>query len=185
MKILAVLGSARRGGNTETLMREALKGAGAPDTSIHAVSEMGIAGCLGCMGCRMPDSEGCVVDDDMGGLYRLLIDADAIILGAPIYYGEVTGQMKVFMDRWYALRDSGRNLRIPTGKKVLFIVTQGAEKENTYDTVSTRLKRVLEKYGMHAEVLVASGLEGKADASERPDLLEKAFRAGKRLAFIG
>lgn len=182
MKILAVLGSARRGGNTETLIRAVLDGAGAVGAEIFALNEMRMSGCIGCMGCRVAGSSGCVVDDDMQTLYQRLMEADALILGSPVYYGEITGQMKTFMDRWYGLRDSDRKLRIPGGKKVLFVITQGADKEDWYDAVCGRLTGIAEKYGMKAEVLIGPGLGPKNAAQDDPELLERARQAGIRLA---
>lgn len=181
MKILAVHGSPRNAGNTETLIKEALRGAGEPDADVYAVNDLSMMGCQGCMGCRVEGSDGCVVDDAMQDLYPKLLEADAVIMGSPVYYGEITGQMKAFMDRWYALRDFERKLRIKSGKKALFIVTQGADRPDWYKTVTERLDKVLEKYGMDVEVLVAPGLEGKSDAASRPELMKAAFDAGKRL----
>ncbi len=70
MKILAVLGSARRNGNTETLIKEALRGAGeGHDVTFRVLSELNIFGCQGCRGCRLKDSEGCIFHDAMQDLY--------------------------------------------------------------------------------------------------------------------
>ena len=181
MTILAVCGSARKGGNTETLVRESLKGAGADGAEINILSEMDISGCIGCAACRAEGAEGCVVEDDMQALYEKLRDADALILGSPVFYGEVTGQMKCFMDRWYALRAGDRSLRIRSGVKALFILVQGADGPERYSCAVNRLNKVMSSYGMDAQVLVAPGLEGKGAAAEHPELLKAAFDAGKRL----
>jgi multimeric flavodoxin WrbA len=182
MNILAVLGSARRGGNTETLIKEALRGAGRPDADIIELSDYKVYGCQGCKGCKLPDAEGCILMDDMQEIYRRMKEADAILLGSPIYYGEVTGQMKTFMDRWYALKDGSGNLRINKGKKALFIVVQGATVDDWYSHTLERLKKIMAKYGMEPEILVAPGVEQKGEAADHQDLLKKAFMAGARLA---
>lgn len=185
MKILAVLGSARRGGNTETLIKEALRGAGEPDAEVFALAEMKIVGCQGCKGCKLPGSDGCIFADDMQILYEKMKEADAIVLGSPIYYGEVTGQMKSFMDRWYALKDGEGNIRMPKGKKALFIVVQGATVEDWYDHTLKRLAKVVSKYGMEPEILVAPGVESKGEAKKNKELMKKAFLAGARLSKTG
>jgi len=183
MKTIAIAGSTRHGGNTETLIMEALRGAGAPgDTRPFVIEEMNVHGCQGCRGCRTGNSDGCIFEDEMQVLYKEMKEADAIILGSPIYYGEVTGQMKCFMDRWYALRDKDRKLRIAPGKRVLFIIVQGAEGEGRYADAVARIERVLKSYEMVPEMLVAAGLEKKGSAKEHPELLRKAFEAGARLA---
>lgn len=181
MKVLAILGSARRGGNTETLMREALRGAGA-DAEILDLAEMSYVGCQGCKGCRVEGSDGCIFQDDMQEVYVLMEGADALLLGSPVYYGEVTGQMKSFMDRWYALRDKDRKLRIPAGKKALFILVQGAEDDGRYGPAVKRIEKVLASYEMVPKVLVAAGVEKKGAVKDMPGLLGRAFEAGKWLA---
>jgi len=181
--ILAVLGSARKNGNTEQLIREALRGAGAgTDAEVYRLNDMKIYGCQGCKGCKVHGSDGCILQDDMQAIYEHMKTANAVILGSPVYYGEVTGQMKVFMDRWYGLRDGEGNLRMPEGRKLLFIMVQGAEQEDWYKSTVARLKKVIDRYGFDTEILVAAGLEGKGEASERPDIMKKAFLAGARLA---
>lgn len=183
MKILAILGSARRRGNTETLIEEALKGAGeGHEVMFHVLAEMQIYGCQGCKGCRAEGSEGCIFQDEMQTLYKEMKEADALILGSPVYYGEVTGQMKSFMDRWYALRDKDRNLRISPGKKVLFILVQGAEESERYAQAVNRLLKTLTSYEMKPTMLVAAGIEKKGAVKGRAKLLKAAFEAGKAMA---
>lgn len=182
MKILAVLGSARRNGNTETLIKEALRGMGeGHDVTFRVLSEMNIFGCQGCRGCRLKDADGCIFQDEMQTLYADMKAADAIVLGSPIFYGEVTGQMKSFMDRWYALRDHDKKLRLSSGKRALFIVVQGADDPHRYGKAVERLEKVLRSYEMEPRILVAAGLEKKNEASNSPELLESAFKAGTKM----
>ena len=182
MKILAVLGSARRNGNTEMLIKEALRGMGeGHDVTLRVLSEMNIFGCQGCRGCRLKDAEGCIFQDEMQTLYTDMKAADAIVLGSPIFYGEVTGQMKSFMDRWYALRDHDKKLRLSPGKRALFIVVQGADDPHRYGRTVERLEKVLKSYEMVPRILVAAGLEKKNEAAGNPAIMENAFKAGTEL----
>lgn len=101
VKMLGVVGSPRFGGNTETLVKEAL--AGATETSevdaetIHLGSYK-IEPCRACEVCP-PKNKLCIIDDDMQKLYDKLIEADALVIGSPVYFGDVSGQLKVFIDR--------------------------------------------------------------------------------------
>jgi len=186
MRVIGILGSARRGGNTETMMKEAFRGAGSTvEGALFVLEEMNIHGCQGCRGCRVEGSDGCIFEDDMQEMYAEMGAADALIMGSPIYYGEVTGQMKSFMDRWYALRDKDRKLRIAPGKRVLFIAVQGAEGTGRYQHTLDRIKKTLTSYEMKPEVLVAHGVEKKGAVNDRPELLEAAFRAGVALLSAG
>jgi multimeric flavodoxin WrbA len=103
MKTLGILGSARRGGNTEILLDVALeevqlKGGAA---SKIALREKAIAPCDGCMGCN--PSGDCVIQDDMQEVYEAIRNADAVIWASPVYYWSMSGLTKMALDRTFAL----------------------------------------------------------------------------------
>lgn len=103
MKVLGIVGSPRKHGNTEILMREILKvaqGAGC-NTEIFLMSEKQVSPCDACGMCFEVGS--CVVRDDMQELYGMMDRAQIIILGSPVYFGSVSAQMKAVMDRMFAL----------------------------------------------------------------------------------
>ena len=90
MKILGIVGSPRKGGNTEILVEEALtatREAGA-QTEIILLADKNIAGCDGCGSCF--ETGVCKIKDDMQSIYPQLEAADAIIFGSPVYFGGVT-----------------------------------------------------------------------------------------------
>ena len=103
MKILGIVGSPRKNGNTEILMKETLRVAreAGSETGMFLLSEKRVAPCDACGTCFEVGS--CVVDDDMQELYGLMEGADGIILGSPVYFGSVSAQMKAVMDRMFAL----------------------------------------------------------------------------------
>jgi multimeric flavodoxin WrbA len=106
VKILGIVGSPRKGGHTEILMREALKAAeeiGDVETEMLHLAGKKINPCLGCsdekgnLVCR---TDRCVFDDDMTKtIYGKLLEADGFIVGTPSYYGNVTAQLKALFDR--------------------------------------------------------------------------------------
>lgn len=102
MRLLGIVGSPRRGGNTEILMREVLKAAQecGCDTEIFLMSEKQVAPCTACGSCFKEGA--CVVQDDMQELYAMMERAGAIVFGSPVYFGSVTAQMKAVMDRMFA-----------------------------------------------------------------------------------
>jgi multimeric flavodoxin WrbA len=103
MKILGVVGSPRKGGNTEILMREALNVAheAGCGTEMFLMSEKQVIPCDACGLCF--EEGACVVQDDMQELYPMLDSADGIIIGSPVYFGSVSAQTKAIMDRTFAL----------------------------------------------------------------------------------
>ena len=97
MLVVGVCGSPRKEGNTEIMLKEALKGAkeeGA-EAELIQLAEKHIEYCLGCDDCKYP----CKIRDDMDEIYETLLKADIIILGSPIYYCTISGLLKNFMDR--------------------------------------------------------------------------------------
>jgi multimeric flavodoxin WrbA len=102
MKILGIIGSPRKDGNTEILMKEALKVAGEAgcETEIFHMCGKQVAPCDACAACFK--TGGCVIQDDMQELYSMMERADAVIFGSPVYFGSVSAQMKAVMDRTFA-----------------------------------------------------------------------------------
>lgn len=110
MRILGIVCSPRKGGNTEILVTEALAAAreAGGETELVLVADKNIAACDGCGACR--ETGICKVKDDMQTIYEQLERADGVILGTPVYFLNVTAQAKAVMDRTYALL-WGRKLR--------------------------------------------------------------------------
>ncbi len=95
--VLGICGSARKKGNTATLLLEALNAAGM-ESELIFLSDLTIGFCTGCLSCVKNKGE-CVKDDDMQGLLDKMIEARAIVLGSPNYYYDVSGLMKNMIDR--------------------------------------------------------------------------------------
>jgi multimeric flavodoxin WrbA len=102
MRVLGIVGSPRKNGNTEILMREVLKTAqqAGCETEMFLMSEKQVAPCDACGTCFQTGS--CVVQDDMQELYGMMERAQAIVFGSPVYFGSVSAQMKAAMDRMFA-----------------------------------------------------------------------------------
>jgi multimeric flavodoxin WrbA len=103
MKTIGILGSARKGGNTEFLLDVALEEAQAKGcfTSKIMLRNKAIAPCDGCMGCARTGE--CVIQDDMQEVYKEIREADGIIWASPIYYWSMSGLTKTALDRTFAL----------------------------------------------------------------------------------
>jgi len=103
VKVLGIVCSPRKNGNTEILVREALKAAeekGA-ETELILVSDMDINPCIACDSCISAGA--CVVEDDMQKIYTAFENADGIIFGTPVYFVNVSAQAKAVIDRTYSL----------------------------------------------------------------------------------
>jgi multimeric flavodoxin WrbA len=103
MKIIGFTASPRKKGNTAWAVSKILEGAeeqGAETQSWH-FSDLDIKPCHSCFGCKNGD-KGCVINDDMQKLYSAILAADALVLGSPVYMGQMSAQAKIFTDRLYA-----------------------------------------------------------------------------------
>jgi len=103
MRVIGIVGSPRKNGNTEILMKEVLKVAreAGCETEMFLMSGKQVAPCDACGTCFQTGS--CVVQDDMQELYEMMERADAIVFGSPVYFGSVSAQKKAVMDRMFAL----------------------------------------------------------------------------------
>jgi multimeric flavodoxin WrbA len=103
VKAIGYTASPRKEGNTAWAVNTILEGAkeqGGETQSWHA-GELDIKPCRSCFGCRKGD-KGCVINDDMRKLYAALESANALVLGTPVYMGQMSAQAKTFTDRLFA-----------------------------------------------------------------------------------
>jgi multimeric flavodoxin WrbA len=104
MNIIALNGSARKNGNTAMLLEKALEGAasrGAKTELVH-LYELDYKGCRSCFACKTRGGKSygsCAANDGLSPVLKRVREADALILGSPIYFGTVSGEMKSFMER--------------------------------------------------------------------------------------
>ncbi len=123
-KVLILLGSPRKNGNSETIAIHIGKesesmGAHVEYLFIHG---MDIKPCRACWSCQNPDSKGCVIQDDMQGVYPRLIEADAWVIATPVHWFNMSTQTKLWMDRCFALVRYGAN---PYKKKIGIAISYG------------------------------------------------------------
>jgi len=137
MKLIAINGSPRKNKNTATLLNKALEGAASQgaETELIQLYDQDYKGCISCFACKTKNGKSygkCAVNDDLTPILEKVANADAIIIGSPIYFGAVTSGMRSFIERFmfpYLVYDTyssslfGR--KIPTG----FIYTMNATNE--------------------------------------------------------
>jgi multimeric flavodoxin WrbA len=103
MKIVGILGSPRKNGNTEILLDVALEEARKNGALVSKISlrNKSVAPCNGCLKCVKTGT--CVIKDDMGEIYKKMLESDGIVWASPVYFWSMSGQTKIVMDRTYAL----------------------------------------------------------------------------------
>jgi multimeric flavodoxin WrbA len=185
LKAIAVMGSARKYGNSAKLARTVMNGAAEADveTSEFFLSEMIYDGCIGCDACKRTDH--CVVIDDVIKVLNAIYEADIVILASPIYWFDITGQMKCCLDRFYALLDKEYKTRLAPGKKGVWIFTQESKDANLYKDVGERYTKALDSLGFSEKyVLWATGVHLPGEIQNQKDVLEQAHELGKKLANV-
>lgn len=105
MKVVGIVGSTRRGGNTELLTQIALEIIQKEGIEIELISLAGkrIAPCDGCRGCV--ETGKCHIKDDFDSVFAKMKEADGIILATPVYYGAATPQIVSLISRFYSTED--------------------------------------------------------------------------------
>jgi multimeric flavodoxin WrbA len=99
MKVIAIIGSPRKNGNSEILASHTLKAIAEEgiDTEIVRLAGLDIRPCNACMTCAK--QERCSIEDDMFPIYLKMKEADGIIIASPVYFHAVTGLLRAFMER--------------------------------------------------------------------------------------
>ncbi len=173
MNIIGFIASPRKEGNTAWIVNKILEGSkeqGA-QTQVWYSSELDIKPCKGCLGCRKGD--GCVINDDMQKLYDALEWADALVLGSPIYMGQMSAQAKIFTDRLFAQitpRFSPHFKEENAGKKLVLAFTQGNPDAAMFQMYYDYTKNMFQLLEFEVkDVVVVTGMRNES-ASEKKDL---------------
>lgn len=104
MKVVAINGSPRKNWNTASLLRNALDGASCAgaETGLFHLYDLNYKGCTSCFACKTKEGQCsglCAVRDDLRSVLLEVISCDVLFLGSPIYLGDVTGEMRSFIER--------------------------------------------------------------------------------------
>ena len=182
MKVIALNGSPRAGGNTDLLLGAAIEGTGA-DVTVFRLNDMNIRPCQNCGGC---DETGiCIIRDDMDAVYDAIRSADRIILASPIYFMALSAQTKAMMDRsqamWCEKYLLGRN---PTkeGCKGLLLVVGGMKRTSGVKCCETSATAFFRSIGVaEHESLGFVGIDRNGDMLKHPTALTDARQKGRAL----
>jgi multimeric flavodoxin WrbA len=174
MKVLAIVGSPHASGNSSYLVDEALKELKAQgiDTEKILLGECVVNPCLGHEDCGTYTV--CKIKDDAPGIIKKYNEADGVILASPVYFFDVTAQMKAFIDRNFFTFTHEGNKKAKYAGLIAIGGGGGAD-----ETVAT-LKRFI---GLPEDsCFVVSGYVGQDKAKDKPALVKKAQEMGKKLA---
>ena len=187
LKVLGIAGSPRRGGNTDMLLAEVMRGAASKGAEVKTVvlDKLKITPCQHCDACLKKGE--CKIKDDMQTIYRELEQADVIVLASPIQFTGVTAQMKAMIDRFQSRWARKYILKIPPlgdnrKRKGFFISVGGRKVADLFNPAMVMIKTVFRVLDIaYAGELLFSGIDEKGAIAKHADALQQAFLAGQKL----
>ena len=188
MKIVCLLGSPRPKGNSTGMANkfcETAQGLGAEVTAF-ALNKLRYRGCQACMTCKTK-LEKCVLKDDLADVLDAIRDAEVLVLATPIYYSDISSQLKAFIDRTYSylVPDYATNpnpCRLDAGKKLVFIEAQGHPDESLFADVFPRYDAIFKWYGFSDSYQIrACGVFQKGDVITREDIMKRIEETAEKI----
>ncbi|MGI6721039.1 MAG: flavodoxin family protein [Anaerovoracaceae bacterium] len=178
--IVILNGSPRKNGNTAALIQKFTESAQSNGNTVKEffLDGMDISGCRGCFGGDNSRECPCVQKDDMAQIYSAFKDCDVVIMATPLYYWNMSGQIRTAVDRLFALEEGDVNLLRGNGRSSALLM---AAEGNGFEDVLTYYDHLMEhlKWENLGHVL-AGGNMCVGDISGKPEL-EQAFELGKSI----
>ena len=175
-KVVILNGSPRKKGNTSTLVKAFTEGA---ESSGNTVTEffldgMEIHGCKGCFGVHSSRECPCVQKDDMAKIYPAVKESDVVVLASPLYYWNMSGQLRTAVDRLFALEEGDGNLLRGNGRaSALLMAAEGNGFEDVvlyYDHLMEHLRWKNLGHVLAGGNMDAGDVEGKPEVQEAYEL---------------
>ena len=185
MYILGISGSPRIGGNTETLLDKALLGAKKNGALTEKVilNQLKIVPCQECE--EVKDDGTCKIIDDFQPLYEKIKKADAIILASPIFFGSLSAQTKIMIDRfqcYWRYKYILNKTELIAKKSAAFICVEASKRQSFLDNAKSIIKNFFATINAeYKEELFAMGVDEKGAIRNRADLLKKAEKIGQNI----
>ena len=187
MKVVALLGSPRSHKNSATIANRFTATAAklGAETRTFELNRLSYRGCQGCYACKTTH-ECCVLQDDLSEVLDAVRTADLVVLASPVYYGDVSAQLKGFIDRTfsYLVADYPVNPRPSrlAPKKLVFVIAQGHPDETLFADIYPRYEVFLKWMGFAESRLIRACGVGPARVDEVPEaILLQAEAAAREL----
>nr|WP_320133724.1 flavodoxin family protein [uncultured Holophaga sp.] len=180
MKILVLLGSPRANGNSAAIATRLAATASARGAEVQTVALNGLSyrGCQACYACK-GRLDRCILEDELTPVLAAVESADVLVLATSVYFGEVTAQLKGFLDRCYSFLApgylaGGEKGRLK-GKRLVFIQTQGNPDPAFFGEIFPRISHFMAWMGFgEAQWIRACGLSPARGESIPGSVLEEA-----------
>ncbi len=182
-KVLILLGSPRKKGNSTILAQQIAKGAEAAGATVDSlyIHGMDIKACQACWNCQKPDTKGCVIKDDMQSVFPKLIEADAWVIATPVHWFNMSTQTKLWLDRCFALAAYGKD---PFRKRIGIAISFGDTDPFTSGAVNAirTFQDAFRYVGAKIDGIVYGSATNVGEINQNTKLLEDAEKLGAKLA---
>ncbi len=188
MKIVSVLGSPRENANSTTIANRFCKSAEKLGAEVKSfvLNDLQFRGCQGCMACKTK-LDRCILEDDLTEVLEAVRETDILVLASPVYYWDVSGQLKCFLDRTfsYLVPDFITNpvkSRLSPGKKLLMILAQNNPDEKNFTSIFPKFDYFFRAYGFSETLLIrACGVSAPGAVASRKEVMMLAEKAAEKL----
>ena len=175
-KVLIISTSLRRNSNSDYIAREFERGAKDAGNEVEFISLIGkkIDFCIGCLSCQL--TQECVIKDDANEIAEKVKNADVVVYATPVYYYEVSGQMKTLIDRMNCLFPSDYKFR-----DVYLLAASAEDEESAMDGAVKGVQGWVDCFekAKLAGVIRGTGLTETGEAKKDEEILKKAYEMGK------
>lgn len=180
-KIVTLLGSPRANGNSAVIagrFMETAKTYGA-ETKTYSLNKLNFRGCQACMMCK-DKLDRCALQDDLEPVLDDIRDADVLVLATPVYFADVTAQMKMFIDRTFSyfvpdFLNKPVPGRLRLGKQLVFIQTQAQPEDQFFKDIYPKYEFFFQFLGFKDNHLIrATGVNDVCDAEKQESIMKRA-----------
>jgi len=188
MKVVALLGSPRSGKNSSTIAARFMETAASlgAETRTFELNKLTYRGCQGCYACKK-GLDHCVLNDELTEVLLAVQESEVVLLSSPVYYGDITAQLKGFIDRTFSyLKNDYLTNPQPSrlrNKKLVMVLTQGHPDESLFADIYQRYEGFLKWMGFTETRLVRACGVGPSSFDAIPEaFLHQAAEAAR--AFV-
>lgn len=173
--IVIISSSPRKGGNSDTMADEFLRGAVEAGNTVEKINirDIELKFCIGCLSCQRTGK--CVLRDDMNALYDTVQRADILVFATPVYYYGMTGQLKTFLDRLNPLFSKDNSF-----KDIYVLMSAAEDEDSAMDGTINGVQCWIDCFDgvTIKEVLRGIGLTDPRDI-DKTDFKRQAYEIGK------
>jgi multimeric flavodoxin WrbA len=189
MKIVCLLGSPRKQGNSATIANRfcsTAEGLGA-EVKTFTLNNLHYRGCQACMACKTK-LDRCALKDDLAEVLDAVRETDVLVMASPVYFGDISSQLKTFIDRTYSylvpdFMTNPRKSRLAPGKKLVFILAQNNPDPNNFADIYPKFQFFSRAYAGFGEshLIRACGVGEPGDVAGHEKVMKLAETTAEKI----